>query len=175
MACADYECGRIDHDAFLAVTDGLRKPAPVPRTIMWADQVVSVSSQYGTDSWSAAQVLGAPNVYPTISDHTSAWASEEADAGIETIEVSFEVAERIDLVQIFETYNPGAITRVDVLDQGGAIIDTRQLSSAITAGKKTIELGCTVTPVARVRVTLDTRAVAGWNEIDAIGVRPCQN
>jgi len=173
MACADYECGRIDHDAFVAVTDELRAPPKAPRTMVWADQVVSVSSQYGTDSWSAGQVLGPPNVYPTMSDNTSAWATEEEDAGIETIEVSFNVAHRIDAVQVFETYNPGAVTRIDLLDQVGEIIETHKPGFIINTGRRTIEVGCTVVPIASVRVTLDTRTVSGWNELDAIGVRPC--
>jgi hypothetical protein len=35
------------------------------------------------------------------------------------------------------------------------------------------EVRCTRERIASVRVHLDSKAVAGWNEIDAIGVVPC--
>ena len=37
-----------------------------------------------------------------------------------------------------------------------------------------IDFECTAERVIAVRVTLDSKAVAGWNEIDAVGLIPCQ-
>ena len=35
------------------------------------------------------------------------------------------------------------------------------------------DFACTSEPVVAVRVTIDSKAIAGWNEIDAVGVQPC--
>ena len=39
---------------------------------------------------------------------------QEADAGTEFIDVSFAAPTRADAIDVVETYNPGALTRVEL-------------------------------------------------------------
>ena len=52
----------------------------------WVQSVRSYSSQYNATSWSAKQVIGAPQVYPQYGDITGSWAQGNKDAN-EYIEV----------------------------------------------------------------------------------------
>lgn len=150
-------------------------------SISWASSVRSFSSQYGTTSWSAQQLLGAPDVYPQHGDLVKAWASLGADDRDEHVEVGFSQPQRISLVEIYETYNPGAISRVELVTTSGrriaapaGIAERASFADQGPAAQRhVVELGCTDEPIAAVRVTVASKAVPGWNEIDAIGVAPC--
>src|SRR5262245_31473669 len=83
------------------------KPPPEPQ---WATTVRNFSSEYSTANWSAQQALGAPNVFPRSGDLDGAWASREPDATTEFIEVGFAQPQRASALEVYETYNPGAIT-----------------------------------------------------------------
>lgn len=150
-------------------------------SITWASSVRSFSSQYGDASWSATQVLGAPDVYPQHGDLVKAWASLGPDDRDEHVEVGFAQPQRISLVEIYETYNPGAISRVELVTTSGRRIAAPSGMSerasiadqGPSAQRHVVELGCTDEPIAAVRVTLASKSVPGWNELDAIGVAPC--
>jgi hypothetical protein len=140
--------------------------------------VRSVSSQYSDASWSAAHVLGPPDVFPANGDQPNAWASREADAGVEYIEVGFAEARRVSGVDLYETYNPGAVTRVEVITADGQSRPVYEGSAAPLAQpaiRRHLAFACTDSPIVAVRVTLDSKAVPGWNEIDAIGAEPCDD
>ncbi len=118
-------------------------------------------------SWSAAQATGAPNV-PRAGDHVSAWASQAANGGIEWLDLSYAKAVKIAKVRIRETYNPGAVTRVTAFVDGGEVTvwegrDRTRKAPAFLEIKPSASVKSD-----RVRVYLDTRKVAGWNEIDAV-------
>jgi hypothetical protein len=142
---------------------------------LWAATVRASSSQYGTADWSASRALGAPDA-TAGQDDALAWAPEEADRGREWIELGFATPRRVDLVEIAESYNPGAVTRVELVGVDGRRTIAFQGAAAAPghAGhRRLIGLACTAGPIVAVRVTLDSAAVPGWNEIDAVGVRPC--
>ena len=115
LACRDLEAGRISADRFRALWD---PPAPVAIATpdsdspIWASSVRSASTEYSSASWSAARALGAPDVYPAGGDQVNAWASRGADDRIEHLELAFDAAHRIMAVDVFETYNPGAVSRI---------------------------------------------------------------
>jgi hypothetical protein len=175
VACADLEAGRITADEYRAALAALdrRPPEPPPPEIVWASSVNAMSSQYTTDSWSASKALGPPDAMPSGQDSANAWASLEADAGIEFLEVGFAGQHRMSGIDVIESFNPGAVTRVELLLAGGgrAVREAGPSSSST----RRIEFACTDQAVVGVRVTLDSGAVAGWNEIDAIGGRPCRD
>ena len=183
VLCTDLDHGRIDGEVYQERVDALWTPRPQPTettgtkpTVVWASAVDHVSSQYDTDSWSAAQILGPPNVYPTAGDSTEGWATADADGGIESITIRYSEAHPVRAVDIYETYNPGAVTRVELLDSDNHVVGEYSRKPAReSAGsyQRTISFGCTDIPVQRVRITLDTASVAGWNEIDAVGIQPC--
>jgi hypothetical protein len=138
--------------------------------------VRGVSSQYSATSWSAQAVLGPPDVYPASGDNARAWASLTADGAPEWIEVAFAQPTSISAVDIFETYNPGAIQTVHLITTSGQDIVARSGRNGLAAAGSQdtkIAVGCTQEPIAAVRVELDSQAVPGWNELDAIGVLPC--
>ncbi|MEZ4367121.1 MAG: hypothetical protein R2939_12685 [Kofleriaceae bacterium] len=156
------------------------RSAPSPSAVTWATRVVSLSSQYGDPQWSATQALGAPDTYPATGDLPTAWAPRTADGGHEFIEVGLPAPTRIRAVVVAETMGAGAITEIDARAAPGGVRE-RLVSVPVTPGAhvggavmRRFDLhGCTEAPVATLTVTLDTRSVAGWNELDAIGVEPC--
>lgn len=74
-------------------------------------------------------------------------------------------------VMIYETYCPGAVNKVSVFDAAGNEIVVWEGQDP-TSGDR----GVLVVPVKmslttdRVKIYLNSPAVAGWNEIDAVGL-----
>ena len=183
--CADRDAGRISSDeyqkrlALLELAQPLaadlittREPADA---ISWASTVRAYSTQYTDSDWSAARALGAPDA-PAGGDDPNAWASEGADDRVEFLEVGFDHPRPIRGVDIVESHNPGAVTRVELIATDGTrtvAYSARPATGLSTPFHRQIDLACTPKPIAAVRVTLDSTAVPDWNEIDAIGVRPC--
>ncbi len=148
--------------------------------VQWATSVVAASSQYSASSWSAARVLGPPDVYPASGDNANAWASLSADGGPEFIEVRFAEPRPLQGVTIAETFNPGAIARIEGFGNNGQRV---VLFEAGQWGQFAIQPGaimqhfsgaCSPIALATVRVTLNSAQVTGWNELDAIGAVACQ-
>jgi speckle-type POZ protein len=182
LACEDLRFGRMSIEAYRAIVDGLdRVPLPAPElpATIWASSVRGFSTQYTTSSWSANQVLGPPNVYPANGDNQAAWASLGADDRDEWIEVGFDQPQRISATEIYETYNPGAVDSVTLTLQSGRQVEAYRGTAharGATSFRNRIDLQrCTDEPVVAVRVHLASQQVPGWNEIDAIGVVPCQS
>jgi hypothetical protein len=177
LACRDLERGRITRDEYRRLI-GAELPvvATAPAPIVWAASVRAVSSQYSATSWSAQQVLGPPDVYPASGDNPHAWASLEADAKTEFIEVGFAQPVSMSQLQIYETYNPGAISSIEAITLSGRHIAVAPpVIDQSPGGPFQITeapLACGE-PIAAVRVTLASGRVPGWNEIDAIGGVPC--
>jgi hypothetical protein len=151
-------------------------PPPAPEMI-WSSTVRAMSSQWGADDWSAKRALGAPDVYPASGDQVNAWASEGADDRTEFLELGLERAVSVAAVEVYETYNPGAVTEIELIGLTGSrtVVHrarAEQLGSATHVTRAKVG-GCTGEPIVAVRVTIDSRAVEGWNEIDAVGVVPC--
>jgi hypothetical protein len=145
-------------------------------TMQWAGVVRGYSSQYAGASWSAAQALGAPDTYPSAGDARTAWASMDKDADTEWIEVGFDEPERARAIAIYETFNPGAVTLVELVTASGRRTVYRGTAAPVAARSRiqTIDFPCTAEPVLGVRITLGSKAVPGWNEIDAIGATGCR-
>jgi hypothetical protein len=183
LLCADLQAGRIPLDEYrtrLALLDVSHPPRAVaidevPATdVVWASTVRAFSSQYTDGDWSAARALGAPDVPAGGGDHPNAWAPEGPDDRVEFLEVGFDRPRRIDGVDVLETHNAGAVTRVELIaDDGTRTVAYSAGPAALAPFRRHIALACTARPIAAVRVTLESAAVADWNEIDAIGVRPC--
>jgi hypothetical protein len=178
LACQDYEHGRItkqDYRAMIAHIDGDFAP-PAKQRVMWASSVLGFSTQYSDTAWSAQQALGAPNVYPNHGDIQQAWASRTADGQDEWIELGFDVPRSISAVEIYETYNPGAIGTVELITTSGQRIQLRGPTLERTASpsnKLVLQTSCTAEPIAAVRINVESTGTPGWNELDAVGLVPC--
>ena len=141
--------------------------------VIWAQVVHDFSSQYGATQWSAQQALGAPDVYPRHGDIGEAWAPLTPDGGVEWIDVGFARDAFVRAIVIVQTFNPSAITRIDDTTRSGAHTVLWQRKHGRQSAKEgrilRLDLASPL-PIDRLRVVLDTRSVAGWNELDAIGI-----
>jgi hypothetical protein len=139
--------------------------------VEWATSVRDVSSEYSDNGWSARQALGPPDVFPAEGDVPQAWASLTPDAAVEFIEVGYERPMRASGVDIYETFNPGAVTLVQLFSAQQEVVSVA--TSPTSDQPLRARLACTEEPIVAVKLTLDSAAVPGWNEIDAIGLVPC--
>lgn len=140
----------------------------------WAT-TAEASSSFGDAvdlaSYSAWQATGAPNV-ERYSDDGRSWAAKDADKGIEWLEVGFAKPVHAEAIRIRQTYAPGAIIKVELIDEGGAKqavfdgMDSPPANGEITWFERTFEK--TSATIAKARITLATNSVPGWNEIDAV-------
>lgn len=124
-------------------------------------------------SWGPEQATGAPDTWPKAGDLPTAWASQTPDGQREWLELTYAAPVRAVAVLVYETYNPGAVDRVTGYDAGGKEIELWSGADPTPAGK---DKGISVIAVhpefdlSRVRIYLDSPKVAGWNEIDAVGL-----
>ena len=118
-------------------------------------------------SWGTEQVLGPPDT-SSVGDAPTAWASLQANAGPEWLALGFDYAVEVAQIRIRETYNPGAISKVTALVNGGEVV---LWEGAAAKGKGIRDF---VVPVSgniqanSVIVHLDTARVSSWPEIDAV-------
>jgi hypothetical protein len=151
---------------------------PSVPSVMWANHVLGYSTQYSEDAWSARQALGMPNVFPEHGDIQRAWASKDPDAHMEWIELGYAQPRAVRAVEIYETFNPGAIESIELITVSGRRIVLRGAPGTIdgrmgASQKRTFDTQCTSEPIAGVRVNIASQIVEGWNEIDAVGLVPC--
>jgi hypothetical protein len=139
----------------------------------------SASSTYAGDknpasmtSYAPGMATGAPDC-ERYGDNSKAWATEMADKGIEWLEVRYAKPVHATELRIRQNYAPGAIIKLELIDEGGArhavwqgADDQKYAQNTISWFGKSFEK----TPYAVVgaRITLATNAVPDWNEIDAV-------
>ncbi len=110
---------------------------------------------------------------PAHSDDARAWASQRPNGGEEWLEVTFARAVFATGVRVVQSQFPGAIVRIDAtLADGNAVTvwsgPDKAVYEAGMIGVLEGTFAATKTPVARLKIVLDTRLVSGWNEIDAV-------
>lgn len=137
----------------------------------WAIQARASSSYndaQGATGWSANQATGAPNV-EKYADDGRAWAPKTQDGGIEWLDLTFPKPVFATEVRIRESCGSGAVIRVELFDDKGT-------PHAVWAGNDPtkdlnyllVKFEKTTYKTDRVKVTLATNVVPGWNEIDAV-------
>jgi hypothetical protein len=137
----------------------------------WAIQATA-SSTYndaqGTAGWSANQATGAPNV-DKYGDDGSAWTSKTPDGGIEWLDLKYPKPVRANEVRVRESCGSGAVVKVEIYDeQGGAHIVWQGNDPTTELNYFMVKFPKTTFKVDRVKITLATNVVPGWNEIDAV-------
>ncbi len=129
------------------------------------------SSQYSDDSWSAQQMVGEPDT-PEPGDTGTAWAAATPDLQIETLLLTYAQAVVPTGIEIYESYNPGAVTRIELLDPASDEWVVVWEGLADTAGEEIAVFSPALVPAdfaaTQVRLTVDEPALPGWNEIDAV-------
>jgi hypothetical protein len=137
----------------------------------WAIQA-SAASTYndaqGTASWSANQMTGPPNV-DNYGDNGDAWTSKTPDGGIEWADLKFPKPVHANEVRIRESCGSGAIIKVEVYDEQAAPHVIWQGNDPTTElNYLMLKFPKTSFKTDRVKITLATNVVPGWNEIDAV-------
>lgn len=141
----------------------------------YADGVIRFSSQYSTYNWSVYRVLGKEDVYPNYGDNANAWAAKTANTQREFMELSFDSAQTVTQVEIYETYSPGAVYEVALRQMSGEWIVVYDEPAVKPENDEearifTIEVEPPVYNVNAVRIDLDCTTIDGWNEIDAVAL-----
>lgn len=123
--------------------------------------------------YSPWQATGAPNV-PRYSDDGAAWASKSGDSkDPEWLEVTFARPVHATAIRIRQNTAPGAISRIDLIDEGGQSHPVWAGTDDTVYAKNSIgwlirDIPRTQFKVRAARITLMTARVWGWNEIDAV-------
>ena len=122
----------------------------------------------GNTSYSANQATGEPNVQ-AYSTTPQAWSSKTPDSGIEWLELTFSKPVHANAVRVRESSGSGAVIKIEVFDEKGAAHtvwsgadSTKELNYLIAEFPKTAFM------TNRVKLTLATNVVGGWNQIDAV-------
>jgi hypothetical protein len=128
--------------------------------------------QHPDASWGVDQVTGPPNT-TGFGDIRTAWASQTADGQQEWLELEFPQSATATAVWIYETYNPGAVVKVTRLGAFGQETvlwegtDPTPPGAAGGISKIALPGGQSV---GRLKIYLNSPAVGGWNEVDAVGL-----
>ena len=136
----------------------------------WAVDATA-SSQFGDPQSGPLQATG-PSDTAYAGDAVTAWASLDPDAGDETLELTYAYPVFPTGVAIVESYNPGAVVMVEALNiDSGEWVVLYEGEAAPTEEPYRVfrpELTPADFKTDSLRLTLDSAAVAGWNEIDAV-------
>ncbi|MDH5609186.1 MAG: OmpA family protein [Cyclobacteriaceae bacterium] len=143
-------------------------------SVIWASEVIDVSSEFGPLEFSALQVLHKPNVLPKSGENPNAWRPKSPDKK-DFVMVAFPQAIKAKQVAIAETENPGSITRVVAYDRDYNDYVLFELKPrAIPTENRLLNLFFDETvhgvEIQAIRVEIDGEAVPGYNSIDAIGI-----
>jgi len=124
-------------------------------------------------AWGPEQATGPPDT-PGAGDIQTAWASLTPDGQDEWLMLEYAEPVVPSAVLVHETYNPGALVRVTAFKLDGEEVEVWKGKDPTRVGEprgvSEIKFR-TNFKTNRVRIYLDSRAVAGWNEIDAVGLR----
>jgi hypothetical protein len=137
----------------------------------WANQATA-SSTYndaqGAAGFSANQATGAPNV-DRYGDNGAAWTSKTPDGGIEWLDLKYPKPVHATEVRIRESCGSGAAIKIEVYDeQGGGHAVWQGTDPTTELNYLMVKFPKTTFKTDRVKITLATNVVPGWNEIDAV-------
>ncbi|NND98217.1 MAG: hypothetical protein HKN47_12905 [Pirellulaceae bacterium] len=123
-------------------------------------------------SWSIDQIQGKPNTVGP-GDISTAWASASQDGQREWIVAEFPRAVDVAKIVVYETHNPGAIDRICSVNfrtretEIWKGVDPTPSTAAMGASMFSFKPG---TFTRRIKIFIDSPAVPGWNEIDAVAL-----
>ena len=105
-------------------------------------------------------------------DEVTAWAAYSSDSQLETLVLAYAQPVIPVGLEIYESYNPGAVVRVEFFDLNTDEWVVAWEGTAESAGldfatfrPALISVNCATD---QVRLTVDEPSVSGWNEIDAV-------
>jgi hypothetical protein len=125
--------------------------------------------------WGPEQATGEPDT-PEAGDHQTAWASLTRDGQDEWLMLEYAEPVVPTEVRVHETYNPGALNKVSVFTEEGREVvlwtgeDPTPVGNDKGVSKTALRPGALRFRTKRVKLYLASRAVPGWNEIDAVAL-----
>lgn len=143
-------------------------PVPGEEIRQWG-VTAQAGSEYGSSDFAAIQAIGAPNTRE-CGDWETAWAAAAAST-VEWLQVHYAIPVRPTQVNVVQSYNPGQVVRVELLDTAG---NYHEIYAAAPRAEGTCPytLSIAVADAAyqaiAVRVTVDQALVSDWTEIDAV-------
>lgn len=132
--------------------------------------VLSYRSRY--PAWHPMQATGPPDT-PVWGDIYSAWASLNPDDQEEWLQLEYEMPIEAVAITIYETYAPGALSRVEGITEDDRKIeiwrgiDPTPPTSSIGVSRIAVNPPA---PLKSVRLHLASPQIPNWNEIDAVGL-----
>jgi hypothetical protein len=133
-----------------------------------ATSSTSYNNAEGDAGYSAMQATGAPNV-DRYADDGKAWAPSTEDAGIEWLDLTYAKPVHATAVRVRESCGSGAVIRLELYDEQGT---AHQIWQGLDPTKELnyleVNFPRTAFKTSRVKVTLATNTIPGWNEIDAV-------
>jgi outer membrane protein OmpA-like peptidoglycan-associated protein len=144
--------------------------------VQWASGIVKFSTEYTRKAFSAKQAVGKPDKLPAFGESAVAWAPSTPDnpAG-EFIHVSFANPQKVQQIGIGESNCPGSVKEVILYSTTGkkyTVYENLNIKPEFTTGGRIFRVFIPLTDyeVSEVRVVLNTKAIAGMNQIDCIGI-----
>ncbi len=147
--------------------------------IEWASAVLEFSSESAeagiAKPYGAQQVLGKPNKLPAHGESPCAWRTATANNSKgEWIKVTFNKLISAQTIVIAESWNPGAVAKIKLYDEAGKEYTVYHNPAPKPIPQKAqmlvLHIAPTLYKVAALRLELQTAAVPGLNQIDAIGI-----
>lgn len=144
------------------------RPHPVQRQ-NYSTQIFGSDS----DAWAPEKATGEPDVVNVGTDDGNAWASETQDDDDEWLMLTYKEAVVPKTIVIHETYNPGAVERVTAFGADGKEVELWKGDDPVSGleahgvCKLTIQ---TTMKTNKLKIYVASTKVAGWNEIDAVGM-----
>ena len=141
-----------------------------PYWYVWRDLT---SVQRPKRGWGPEQATGEPDTN-MAGDIVTAWASQSQDDQDEWLMLEYAEPINPTAVLVYETFNPGALSRVTAFKLDGTEVELWKGQDPTTPDN---EIGVSEIPVkvdfktARVKLYIESTKVPGWNEIDAVGLR----
>ena len=122
--------------------------------------------------WGPDQAAGEPDT-PGAGDYSTAWCSETPDGKDEWLLLDYDEAVRPTAVKVYETYNPGALSKVCVFGPDNKEVEvwSGKDPTPVGSGKGVSEIKfSTEFEIRRVKIYLNSKEVKGWNSVDAVGL-----
>lgn len=168
----------------LAQTSGTHPTEPQRRTseqagkaqVQWASRVVGFSSEKKNDAngdqYKASQALGKPGKLPQLGESPVAWEPRIGGGVEEWIQVAFDHPITIRQIVIGENVNPGSVVQVLVIDKSGKPHEVYKNDNPALRTDPLLHITLKDSSVIsdQVKVVINSAAIPGPNQIDAIGI-----
>ncbi|MDQ6476920.1 OmpA family protein [Dyadobacter sp. LHD-138] len=150
----------------------------IAQPVLWADKILGYSSEYRNENagqgFRSKQILGEPSKLPDFGNSPCAWSPATPDGrNEEWIKVGFEKSIALKQVAIAENFNPGSVTRVYAYNETGKeflIYDEKASPLAVKGRMLHIFTNQANLIANAIKIILDPSKIAGFNQIDAIGI-----